>query len=87
LKIIYQAVVGRVLKQTAEEVGPGHVVQGVLSRLDCSGNDLCVQVVCQDLKKTGLDRERFVEKLFVEMFLHVKDEHAGNTVVVVLRSA
>ena len=41
----FQAVIGGVLKHAPEEVGPGQVVEGVLSRLNRSRYNFSVQVV------------------------------------------
>lgn len=43
---VLKAIVGGISYQSAEEVGPRQVVQGLLSALDCSSNYFCIKVVC-----------------------------------------
>ena len=85
--VVVEAVVGGVLRESAEEVGPGQVLEALLELLKSTAGDLGVQVVCDLAGEAALHWERLVKELLVEVLLLLGDENACDTAVVELRPA
>ena len=69
-----------------EEIRPGEIVHGLLFGLDRPSDNLRIEMVGQDIVETGLDGERFVQELLVEMLLDIVHKDRGHAALIILGS-
>ena len=70
-----------------EEIRPCKIVHGLLFGLDRPSDNLRIEMVGQDIVETGLDGERFVQELLVEMLLDIVHKDRGHAALIILGSA
>ena len=58
------------MHEPAKEVGPGNVVEGLLGRGDCSGDDLSVQMFWQNLFEKVV---KYIQTVFVVLTWRVSN--------------